>query len=213
MGENQKVYESRLDDLKLICDGYIENLRRKLPCEKIGKYIEEINEKNSDEKIRYAIGISVNGVFDSKRTATKDSVAGCKIVRENNLLWATQTTCGIGIGAIGIYRGKKDAICAPTCCIIKSDDSKLDLNYLLMWLKREQFLRYANFYGTGVIEKFDFDLMSEYAIPIPNITVQKSIAEIFKVLETRKEINEKLKTQIKDICPVLIQGALKEGRK
>ena len=39
MLENQKNYERGLDDLKLVCDGYIEDLRRKIPCEEIGNYI------------------------------------------------------------------------------------------------------------------------------------------------------------------------------
>ncbi|MBD9273653.1 MAG: restriction endonuclease subunit S, partial [Clostridium sp.] len=30
---------------------------------------------------------------------------------------------------------------------------------------------------------------------------------------TRKEINEKLKAQIKDICPILIKGSIEEARK
>ena len=40
MVANQQAYERGLEDLKLTCDGYIEELRRKMPCEKIGKYIE-----------------------------------------------------------------------------------------------------------------------------------------------------------------------------
>ena len=45
MLSNQKVYEQGLGDLKLVCDGYIEELRRKLSSEKIGPYIEEIDER------------------------------------------------------------------------------------------------------------------------------------------------------------------------
>lgn len=209
--ENQKNYEKGLDDLKLTCDAYIENLRRNMPCEKIGNYIEEINKKNTEEKIKNAIGVSVNGIFDSKRTAAKESVAGCKIVEYNNLLWATQTTCGIGIGAVAVYKGSKKAICAPTCCIIKTND-KLNIDYLLMWLKREEFYRYTKFFGSGVIEKFGIELMSEVLIPIPDIKIQESIVAIHNTLEERKKINEKLKEQIKNICPILIKGSLEEAK-
>ena len=48
-------------------------------------------------------------------------------------------------------------------------------------------------------------------IPIPPIEVQKSIAELYKVYNQRKEINEKLKAQIKDICPILIKGSLQSA--
>lgn len=211
MVANQKAYEKGLDDLKLVCDAYIEDLRRKYPCEEIGNYIEEINIKNSDEKIKYAIGVSVNGIFDSVRTANKESTKGCKIVNYNNLLWATQTTCGIGIGAVDVYKGDKTAICAPTCCIIKTNEP-LNVDYLLMWLKRNEFLRYAQFYGSGVVEKFGIELMNEVKIPIPDISIQNAIVNIFTVYKKRKEINESLKTQIKNLCPILIAGAIKEAK-
>ena len=32
MLKNQQAYERGLEDLKLVCDGYIEDLRRKMPC-------------------------------------------------------------------------------------------------------------------------------------------------------------------------------------
>ena len=55
MLENQQSYERRLDDLKLVCDAYIEDLRRKMPCEAIGAYIEEFNQKNE-------IGLTLDSV-------------------------------------------------------------------------------------------------------------------------------------------------------
>ena len=48
-------------------------------------------------------------------------------------------------------------------------------------------------------------------MPIPDIEVQDAIANIYSVYMTRKRLNEQLKAQIKDICPILIRGSLKEG--
>ena len=42
MVENQQTYERGLDDLKLVCDAYIEDLRRKMHCEPIGQHIHKI---------------------------------------------------------------------------------------------------------------------------------------------------------------------------
>ena len=53
--------------------------------------------------------------------------------------------------------------------------------------------------------------MCNVQIPIPNINIQKAIAEIFSVYIQRKRINEQLKAQIKDICPILIRGSLEDG--
>ena len=59
MVANQKSYECGLDDLKLVCDGYIEDLRRKMPLEKIGQYIEPIETTN--QQLRYGID-DVSGI-------------------------------------------------------------------------------------------------------------------------------------------------------
>ena len=60
-------------------------------------------------------------------------------------------------------------------------------------------------------EFFEYDDMCDVEIPIPDIKVQMAIAEIFDVYNERKSINERLKAQIKDICPILIKGSLEDG--
>ena len=59
MVANQQSYERGLEDLKLVCDGYIEDLRRKMPCEKIGPYIEARDERNSNLSVKLAQGITI----------------------------------------------------------------------------------------------------------------------------------------------------------
>ena len=55
--------------------------------------------------------------------------------------------------------------------------------------------------------------MKEVRMPLPSIDVQKDIVGIYEAYKIRKEINEKLKAQIKDICPILIKGSIEEARK
>ncbi|MEE0968391.1 MAG: restriction endonuclease subunit S, partial [Clostridia bacterium] len=78
---------------------------------------------------------------------------------------------------------------------------------------RSEFDRYARFHSWGSArETFDWKTMCEVKIPIPEKEKQKAISEIFQAYTLRKEINEQLKTQIKDICPILIKGSLEEAR-
>ena len=60
-------------------------------------------------------------------------------------------------------------------------------------------------------ETFNFDDMCDVEIPIPDITIQRSIANIYEVYVERKEINERLKEQIRDLCPILIKGSIDEA--
>ncbi|MDE6798426.1 MAG: restriction endonuclease subunit S, partial [Ruminococcus sp.] len=86
--------------------------------------------------------------------------------------------------------------------------------YLSLWLSRKEFHRSTLFYATGSVrDTFDFSLMKDVEIPIPDIKIQRSIADIYKVYIERRQINEKLKEQIKNICPVLIRGAVKETKR
>lgn len=82
----------------------------------------------------------------------------------------------------------------------------------MLFLTKSEFDRYARFNSWGSArEAFDWDEMCAVKIPIPDIHVQKAIAEIYAVYIARKRINERLIAQIKDICPILIKGSLEEG--
>lgn len=80
-----------------------------------------------------------------------------------------------------------------------------------LFFLRAEFDRYARFHSWGSArETFNWEDMCDVQIPIPNIGVQKSIAEMYTAYNARKKINEQLKTQIKNICPILIRGSLEE---
>ncbi len=57
-----------------------------------------------------------------------------------------------------------------------------------------------------------FKDLDNIEMPIPDIRIQESIAEMFKAYNERKVINERLKALIKDLCPILIKGSLEEAK-
>lgn len=83
----------------------------------------------------------------------------------------------------------------------------------MLFLSRNEFNRYARFHSWGSArETFNWEDICDVQIPIPDIDVQKSIAEMYTVYNARKKINKQLKAQIKNICPILIRGSLEEGK-
>lgn len=79
----------------------------------------------------------------------------------------------------------------------------------MLWFSRNEIDRYGWFVSDGSIRaNLDMDRFYEMQIPIPDIKIQQSIVDIYNQYITRKEINEKLKIQIKDLCPILIKGSL-----
>jgi Restriction endonuclease S subunits len=212
MCANQKAYEKGLDDLKLTCDAYIEELRRKMPCEKIGPYIEPRDERNSEGLVKLTQGICNDKYFTTPKQVA-DNEASAKIVRHDQFAYNRATTRN-GEKISIAYRDGCDCVVSSAYQvfeIVKKD--KLLPEYLLMWFKRPEFDRYARYMSKGSAhEFFEYDEMEEVKIPIPDKNVQKDIVNIFKVFNIRKDLNEKLKQQIKNICPILIKGAIEEGK-
>ena len=213
MVANQQSYERGLEDLKLVCDGYIEDLRRKMPCEKIGQYIQQKNERNSDKCIDFVMGLSTKKEFrEAQSRVNRDELGNYKIVNPYDIAFVP-TTDTWKVLAFAVNRFDRSLVVSPIYEVFSVDQTKLLSQYLAIWLSRKEFDRYARFNSWGSArENFSFEDMRDVKIPIPDIEVQKSIVDIYNAYIMRKEINEQLKIQIKDICPILIQGSLEEDK-
>ena len=211
MVANQQAYERGLEDLKLTCDAYIEDLRRKMPCEKIGLYIVEENNRNKVLQNVNVKGVNSSGSFDETRADTNGlDFSSYKIVSQNQFAYNPSR---INLGSIALYKDELDCIISPMYCVFSiRDTEKLLPEYLMLWFGRKEFQRSTLFFAIGSVrDTFDYSLMQETSIPIPDIKMQRVIAEMYTVYNKRKEINEQLKTQIKNICPILIKGSLEEN--
>lgn len=210
---NQQSYERGLEDLKLTCDAYIEELRRKTTCEKIGLYIEECFEKNDNNQITLFQGVNVDHVFTEPKRVAEDSENG-SVVRTgqfafNKVMKAHGTKLPIAL------RTGADCVVSNSYQVFEvTNTDKLIPEYLMLWLNRDETQRYCGFISFGTTRDiFSFDDMKEIAIPLPSIEIQKDIVGIYHAYNVRKKINEKLKTQIKDLCPILIKGSIEEAQR
>lgn len=208
---NQQAYERGLDDLKLTCDAYIEDLRKRMPCEKIGSYIEECNEKNENNEISLFQGVNVDHIFTDPKRVAENSENG-SVVRTgqfafNKVMKAHNTKLPVAL------REGPDCVVSNSYQVFEvTDKNKLLPKYLLLWLNRSETQRYAGFISFGTTRDiFSFEDMCELSIPMPSAQVQQNIVDIFSIYQSRRNINEQLKAQIKNICPILIKGSLEEN--
>ena len=213
MVANQQSYERGLEDLKLVCDGYIEDLRRKTPCEKIGQYIERHDIRNGPNGTKNVMGISTSKCFrEPSAKVNKDELANYKVCRPRQIGFV-QTTHNEKVFTYAFNNTNEDIVVSSVNEVFSTQEDKLYPEYLCMFFNRTEFDRYARFHSWGSArETFTWNDLVEVEIPIPDIEIQKSIANVYSVYIKRKEINEQLKAQIKDICPILIRGSLEEGQ-
>ena len=214
MSANQKAYEKGLDDLKLVCDVYIEDLRHKIPCEKIGKYISIRREKNTNNKIKNVCGVStIKEFITASSSVDKENLSSYKIVEYQDIAYVPTTH--MKVYAIAISDKVEPFVVSPIYEVFRvKDKTQLNPEYLFLWLCRNETTRYAFYNSWGSArENFVFEDLCTIMMPIPSIELQNCIVDIYKCYTKRKSINEKLKEQIKNICPILIKGAIEEGKK
>ena len=213
--ENQKNYSKGLEDLKLTCDSYIEELRKENECEEIGKYLLETRQKNEQEEKLKNKAVSNTKIFVDAKDAVFNGVdtRNYLIVNEKEFAYNTVTTRNADKLSIA-YNDKEKCLVSPLYTTFKINSDKLLPEYLCLWFNRSEYDRYARFHSWGSArELYSFETLSKTRIPIPDIAIQQSIANIYNIYIKRKELNERLKNQIKNICPVLINGAIREACK
>ena len=213
---NQQSYERGLKDLKLVCDGYMEDLRRKVPCEAIGRYLELVESRNDDlqfglEAVR---GVSIEKqLIETKADMNDVDLRPYFLLPPDSFAYVPVTSRNGGKLSVALNHSEETYICSSSYVVFRSIDAeKLLPQYLMLYFSRAEFNRYARFHSWGSArEMFDWSAMCGVQIPIPDIRVQEAMAEIFTVYTTRRQINEQLKAQVKNICPILIRGSLEDG--
>lgn len=214
MFANQKSYEKGLDDLKLTCDAYIENLRKKIPCESIEPYIERHDVRNGANGTKNVMGVSTSKDFrEPTSKVNRDELTNYKVVKPRQISFV-QTTHNEKVFAYAFNNTNEDIVVTSVNEVFSTNEDELLPEYLSMFFNRTEFDRYARFHSWGSArETFTLDDLIKIELPIADMTIQKSISDIYTVYKKRKAINERLKTQIKDICPILIKGSIEEAKR
>ena len=215
---NQQSYERGLEDLKLTCDAYIDQLRSKYPLQKLGTLISVCEEKNAG--LQYGIddvkGVSIEKKFiDTKANMEGVSLRPYAVIKPDEFAYVTVTSRNGGKISLAHNNTPNTYICSSSYVVFTVTDTDTLLpSYLAMLFRRDEFDRYARFHSWGSTrETFAWNEMCDVRIPIPSIEIQQDIVNIYEAYLTRKEINEKLKTQIKGLCPILIKGSIEEAQR
>lgn len=214
MVENQKSYEQGLEDLKLVCDAYIEKLKTTTQCKPIGSFIKRTDIRNTNNKIKNVMGVSTSKEFrEPTSKVNRNELANYKIVKPRQISFV-QTTHNEKVFAYAFNNTDKDIVVTSVNEVFYTKEDELLPEYLSMFFNRTEFDRYARFHSWGSArETFTWQDLIEVKIPIANMAIQKSIVNVYKVYKQRKKINEQLKSQLKNICPILIKGSIEEAKK
>lgn len=211
MVANQQSYERGLEDLKLVFDSEMEKIKHTASRIPLGDLATESDERNNSLSISSVYGVNKAKQFMPSVTSGED-LSKYRLVK-NNMLACNLMHVGRDIVIpIAVNDDESPIIVSPAYLVFGVDESKILPHFLLMWLSRSESDRHAWFMCDSSIRSgMEKTRFWELNIPVPDLSVQKAIVEIYSVYISRSRINEKLKAQIRDICPILIKGSLEEG--
>lgn len=210
---NLATYQSKIDDLKLVCDGYIDQLKVKSDKLKLGEFVEQCDERNINgtyclDDLR---GVSIEKQFiESKADMMGVSLLPYTIVRPEYFVFVPVTSRNGEKITLAMNDSDETYIVSSAYTVFcVKDKQKLLPDYLFMIFNRPEFDRYARFNSWGSArEVFTMDDMNNVEIPIPDINVQQEIVNIHKCYIERQRIASQLKEQLNNLCPILIKGSL-----
>lgn len=212
MVANQQSYEFGLEDLKLTFDALIDEIKHKSDFKPVRELLQEIDNRNEDGAFTEVHGINITKQFmPSVADVNGIDLTKYKLVKKNQFAFSGMQTGRDECIRIALNKDNTPVIISPAYTVFETKDKSVLEEYIMMWFSRKESDRRGWFMSDSSIRSnLDLDRFYETELPIPDEKTQKSIVDIFNVYTARRDINEQLKAQIKDICPILIRGSLEE---
>lgn len=213
MVDNQQSYERGLEDLKLTLDAELDRIKHSSPVRPVGDLLQEIDARNADGSIEEVQGINIFKQFMPSVADTNGvNLSNYKVVKKGQFAYSGMQTGRDECIRIALFDQEDPIIISPAYSVFEVKDKSVLAEYIMMWFSRAESDRRGWFMSDASIRtNLDLDRFYEIKIPVPDKKMQDSIVELYSAYIARRKICEQLKAQIKDICPILIKGAMEEN--
>ena len=184
--------------------------------EKLGECFKERQDRSAEGEL---ISVTINsGVVRAADTGRRDSSSAdkshYKVVKKGQFAYSGMQTGRDECIRIALYEEDVPIIISPAYFVFELNDPSILPEYIMIWFTREESDRRGWFMSDSSIRtNLDLERFYEIKLPVPDMKLQEAVVELYAAYISRRSIVEKLKSQIKDICPILIKGSLEEGVK
>ena len=162
---------------------------------RIGDFIVECDTRNGNDLPLELWGVSIDKKFiKSVANVIGTDLSKYKIVRNNQFVCSLMQVSRDEKIPIDLWKGENAIIVSPAYKVFQVlDTEQLLPEYLNMWFKRSEFDREASYYGVGGVRgSLEWSDFCEMKLPIPEISVQRSIVDAYNAIERRISIKRKI---------------------
>jgi len=210
---NQRTYESGLKDLNVVIAASIEKFKHTAPRVPVGTLLEEIDIRNSSGAITDVKGINIKKEFmPSVANLVKTDLKKYKVIRKDHFAANFIHVMRDERIPMGLYSDEEPCIISPAYPVFELKSEEALAEYIMLWFTRSETDRYAAFISDSSVRGgLELNRFYELEIPLPSKEKQQAIVNFYKVQNLIQQNITAVGTQLKDLCPILIKGALQEG--
>lgn len=162
---------------------------------KLGKYIRQVDIRNTEGKTDNLLGVSVAKQFiPSIANTVGTDFTKYKVVKKGQFTYIPDTSRrGDKIG-IALLEDYDEGLVSNVYTVFEViDEKELIPQYLMLWFSRPEFDRFARFKSHGSVrEVMDWDEMCNVELPIPTYEEQKQIVDSYNAIKTRIAIKKQI---------------------
>ena len=181
---------------------------------RLGDYIHEVDVRNTNLETTNILGLSMSKQFRASTSNIVDvDLSKYKIVDKNVFAFDTMSVIRVHKVPIAINDTDSLIIVSPAYVTFECVDSeKLDPRYLMMWFKRNEFDRYADFKSDAAVRGgYDWHELCETMVYIPSIEKQREIVAEYETISKRIKNNEQFIATLETTAQTLYRKMFVEG--
>lgn len=166
---------------------------------KLGNYIRKVDNKNKDLKVLNLQGLSMTKEFrKSTSNIVGTDLSKYKIVKQGQFCCDFMSVIRVHKLPVVLNNLDEDVIISPAYVVFEVKNNNFLLpEYLMMWFRRSEFDRYADFRCDSSIRGgFQWEELCEVELPIPSIDIQRSIVAQYQAITTKIKITEQIRDKL-----------------
>lgn len=181
---------------------------------RLGDYIREVDVRNRNLKVTKLLGLSMTKQF---RPSTSNIVgvdlSKYKVVDKNVFAFDPMSVIRVHKVPIALNSDNLPIIVSPAYTTFKSiDENILDARYLMMWFRRNEFDRYADFKSDASVRGgYNWNELCETQIILPPIDQQRKIVAEYNAIQQRIKLNEQLIVKLEETAQAIYRKMFVDG--